>query len=171
LTPTQRIVLCTALQDDGRFEDALDLCEVEYPRELSRMLDGDRFRLRGCCEPGTAASATARARKLRRALWEAAPWRFAQALNDAQERFDEWTRARSGRARKTPELRFFILPGSSHHARKPGLMLVPGTEGRPRLDFIFTASNVVLPESAWIRPVELDIARWCVREAGRNSSA
>ena len=42
-----------------------------------------------------------------------------------------------------------------------GLMLVPGTAHRPRLEFRFTAANVVLPETDWKRPVELDIARWC----------
>jgi uncharacterized protein (TIGR02996 family) len=162
LTSAERITLCTALQDDGRFEDALRVCEVEYPEQLSRMLDAEPFRLSGgCCEPGTVKSATARAKKLRRALWEAAPWRFRRALADARAQLDAWRKSRSGRPRKIPQLRFFILPGSSHHARKPGLMLVPGAGGQPRLSFVFTASNVVLPETVWTRPVELDIARWC----------
>src|SRR5205085_9615662 len=31
LTRPQRIALCTALQDEGRFEDALRVSEVDYP--------------------------------------------------------------------------------------------------------------------------------------------
>jgi uncharacterized protein (TIGR02996 family) len=161
LTDSQRAALCTALQDDGRFEDALRLCGVEFPETLSRMLDAEPFKLRGgCCEPGTKESAAVRALRLRRALWEAAPWRWLAVLNSIQRRLDAWREARANRPRKTPELRFFILPGSSHHARKPGLMLLWGNSGNPRLDFIFTAANVTLPESSWMRPVELDIGRW-----------
>jgi hypothetical protein len=63
-------------------------------------------------------------------------------------------------ALKVPQPRLFILP-SAPHARKPGLMLLQGDSGRPQLAFRFTAANVVLPESAWKRPVELDLARWC----------
>lgn len=157
----ERILLCTMLQDRGRFEEALRVCNVAYPEHLSRMLNADRFKLPGgCCEPGTEESALARAARLRRTLWEAAPWRFEQALALAQARLDEWRSVRPGRSRKLPQMRFFILPKSSHHARKPGLMLIAGQNEQPELSFVFTASNVVLPESAWRRPVELDIARW-----------
>jgi uncharacterized protein (TIGR02996 family) len=160
LTRPQRIALCTALQDEGRFEDALRVSEVDYPEALSRLLNGEKFRLPGGGDYAGPKATDARAQKLRRALWESAPWRFAQALADAQARLDAWRAERPRRAPKTPQLRLFIFPGSLY-ARKPGLMLVPGHGGRPRLAIVFTASNVVAPESAWKRPVELDIARWC----------
>jgi hypothetical protein len=78
---------------------------------------------------------------------------------DAQARLDAWRRERPGRSAQLPQLRLFIFPGSLH-SRKPELMLVPGPGGQPRLSIVFTASNVVLPEAFWKRPVELDIARW-----------
>jgi hypothetical protein len=158
LTATNRIVLCTGLQDRGRFEDALRLCNVEYPAELTRILNRETFRLPGGCDQVNAKTTDARAAKLRRALWESAPWRFAQALADEQERLDAWKQERSGRPRKVPQPRLFILPGAKQ-SRKPGLMLLGDTRG-PRLAFVFTASNVVLPETAWKRPVELDVGRW-----------
>jgi uncharacterized protein (TIGR02996 family) len=160
LTPAERISLCTVLQDEGRFEEALRISGVEYPEELSRLLNGEKFRLPGGCDHPAAEAMSARAAKLRRALWEAAPWRFAQGLEAAQARLDAWRQERSGRSAMVPQLRLFIFPGSTH-ARKPGLMLVPNAAGQPRLSIVFTASNVVLPESHWKRPVELDIARWC----------
>jgi uncharacterized protein (TIGR02996 family) len=161
LNSAEKIALCTAWQDDGRFEDAMKLYEIEYAEEISRMLNGEAFVLRnGCCEPGNEKSANLRGQRMRFALWQSAPWRFSAALGDAQQRLDDWRRARPGRPRKTPQLRFFILPGSSHHSRKPGLMLVPGKDGKPCLDFVFTAANVALPESAWTRPIELDIVRF-----------
>jgi hypothetical protein len=148
------------LQDEGRFEEALRLSGVEYPEELSRLLNGEQFLFTGGCDHLPPAAMVARAAKLRRALWEAAPWRFAQGLASAQARLDAWAREKRGRSAKVPPLRLFIFPGSTH-ARKPGLMLEPGPGGQPRLSIVFTASNVVLPETVWKRPVELDIARWC----------
>ncbi len=158
LAPAERILLCTALQDGGRFEDALRLCDVDYPDELSRILDGERFRLRA--EWPSPKALDDRPVKLRRELWESAPWRFAEALANEQARLDAWTRARPGRGRKRPEARLFILPGAKH-ARKPGLMMTAREGGRPRLVFDLTAANTVLPETDWKRPVELDVARWC----------
>jgi uncharacterized protein (TIGR02996 family) len=160
LRPAERIALCTALQDEGRFEEALRVCAIDYPREVSRLLDAETFSLPGGGDYWGRQATAARAEKLRRALWEAAPWRFARALADVQARLDAWTAARPGRPSRTPQLRLFIFPGSPQ-ARKPGLMLVPGPGGRPQLAIRFTASNAVVPESAWKRPVELDIARWC----------
>jgi uncharacterized protein (TIGR02996 family) len=168
LSPRERILLCTVLQDCGRFEEALCLCDVEYPDELSRILDGEWFRLRA--EWPNAKALEARPVKLRRELWESAPWRFAEALANEQARLDAWTRARSGRGRKRPQARLFILPGAKQ-ARRPGLMMTAREGGRPRLVFDLTAANTVLPETDWKRPMELDVARWCddrSRSPGRN---
>jgi hypothetical protein len=159
LSRAERIALCTALQDDGRFEDALRLCDVEHSGEISRLLNAEKFHLRGGCDHPPASAFPARAAKLRRALWEAAPWRFAEGLEAAQARLDAWRQERPGRERKTPQMRLIILPGSKH-ARKPCLMLECAAGGGPRLAIHFTASNVACPESEWKRPVELDIARW-----------
>jgi uncharacterized protein (TIGR02996 family) len=160
LTQRERILLCTALQDAGRFEEALQVCVVEYVTDITRILNTDRFSFsRGRVDPSKKMIA-ARAQKLRRALWEMAPWRLEQALAAEQARLDDWRTGRPGRAHKTPQPRLFIMPGS-RAARKPGLTLVSGSEGRPQLVIRFTAANVVLPESDWKRPVELDIARWC----------
>jgi uncharacterized protein (TIGR02996 family) len=162
LSETERIALCTGLQDRGRFEDALRTCNIDYPDELTRLLNAETLELPGGGDYTGSLKSGARAQKLRRALWEAAPWRFARALQDEQARLDAWRQERAGRARKTPQPRLFILPGAPH-ARKPGLMLLSGSNGVPRLAFQFTAANVVLPETAWKRPVELDIARWSGR--------
>ena len=170
LTPPERIALCTALQDEGRFEDALRVCEIAYPEELSQLLNGENRRLSGGGDYPTVEARAARAEKLRRALWESAPWRFAQALSDAQARLDAWTKARSGRPTKVPQLRLFIFPGSPQ-ARKPGLMLVPAGSGRARLSIVFTASNIVAPETTWKRPIELDIARWSADSQCEETSA
>jgi uncharacterized protein (TIGR02996 family) len=139
ITPAERIALCTALQDDGKFEEALRLTGIEMTEELSRLLNDDLSHFRGGCDRPPATAVPVRAEKLRRALWEAAPWRFAAGLVE-----------RPGKA-----CRLFIFPGSKH-ARKPCLMLLPG----PRLCVEFTGSNTVMPETWWKRPLELDIARW-----------
>jgi uncharacterized protein (TIGR02996 family) len=159
LTGPERIALCTMLQDDGKFEDALRVCEVEWPEELSRMLNAEKFALSDGCDCQGKEATLERAQKVRRALWESAPWRFAQALAEA----------RADRPHKAPLLRLFILPRAPH-ARKPGLTLMEGADGRPGLAFLFTGSNVVAPETTWKRPVELDIARWCAGRSGRGSA-
>jgi uncharacterized protein (TIGR02996 family) len=160
ITDAERIALCTAFQDEGRFEDALGVCEVEYPEEVSRLLNGEMFHLPGGGDWPAPKAMEARPGKVRRVLWEAAPWRFAQGLADARARMDAWKQERAGRTVTEPQLRLFIFPGSKQ-ARKAGLMLVPGPGGGPQLAIRFTGSNVVLPETTWKRPVELDIARCC----------
>jgi uncharacterized protein (TIGR02996 family) len=152
LSATERIALGTAWQDQGRFEDALRLHGIDYPDDMSRLLNGERFRFtRGCDHPKPEAMA-ARAPKLRRALWEMAPWRLHQALALSRE-------IRRGSRSSGGPLRLFIFPGAPH-ARKPGLMLVPDPAGQPRLTIDFSGSNTVAAETFWKRPVELDIARW-----------
>ena len=164
-TPPERIALCTALQDDGRFEDALRVCGVEYPEEVTRLLNGEQFLFSGgWVEHPTAAQLTARSVKLRRALWEAAPWHFAQGLAALQARYAAWAKEKRGRSASVPALRLFVFPGAPH-AQKPGLMLRSGPAGQPRLSVLFSGSNVVLPETIWKRPVELDIARWYEADA------
>jgi uncharacterized protein (TIGR02996 family) len=141
LSPTDRIALCTALQDAGKFEEALQIAGVALDDELSQLLNNKLTHFaRGCDHPPATAIPT-RAEKLRRALLEAAPWRFAAGLAQGPDKLQ----------------RLFIFPGSKH-ARKPGLAIVRGEP--PRLRVEFTAANTVFPETWWRRPVELDIARW-----------
>src|SRR5262249_4861552 len=144
LSQPERIAFCTALQDDGRFEEALRVAGVEMDDELSKLLDGDLRKFARGCDYPPAEARPARAEKLRRAVWEAAPWRFAPALAEGPVK----------------PRRLFIFPGSKY-AMKPVLALIP--PGPPRLQVVFTASNTVIPETWWKRPVELDIARWCDR--------
>jgi uncharacterized protein (TIGR02996 family) len=158
LTAAGRAMLATAYQDDGRFEEALRLCGVEFPAEVTELLDAGRPRLlrRGLrmsadkWEEGSA--------RMRRTMWQMAPWRLAVTAERMQAHWDAWSAARPGRGLKSAPLRIFMFTGHTT-ARRPGLMLTLVPDG-VRLSIEYTGSNVTAPETWWRRPVELDIARW-----------
>ncbi len=157
LTPAGRAMLCTAYQDDGRFEEALRLCGIEAPAEVSELLDAGRpKRLRGYKTPQKVWDENAA--RVRRAMWRAAPWRFAEAAARSRARQAVWAAAKKGRRRKEVPMRLFMFGGHVASAR-PGLMLVQGP-GTPGLAVEYSSFNVVMADTAWQRPVELDIARW-----------
>jgi hypothetical protein len=166
LTPAGRAMLCTAYQDAGRFEDALRLCGIEFPPQVSGLLDAERPKLPGPDWP-PATAWEERSARLRRALWLAAPWRFAEAVQRVQARWAAWAAKKPGRGRKSAPMRMFMFTGMKT-ARRPGLMLerVPGGA---RLSIVFTAANVAVAETAWQRPVELDVARWARKGKTRRS--
>src|SRR5262249_33987978 len=122
---------------------------------LSRLLNGEKFQLPGGPDYPMKDVFAARSEKLRRALWEAAPGRFGHAL---------------AQARKNRPLRLFIFPGC-RPAREPGVMLGAGAGGQPMRAIDFPAANAVAAETAWKRPIDLDIGRYVPGERnGARSS-
>ena len=158
LDDTETAALCTLLQDAGRFEEALQLCNVSYPKELSRMLFAEEFSLSGGCDCMYEGASELRGAKLRRNLWEAAPWKFAEAVKREQQRLDQWRAAKSGRPRKSVQLNLFIVP-KQRHSRKAKLVLVESKDG-PELQFDFNGSNATAAYQWWKRPVEIDVLRF-----------
>lgn len=158
LTDVQRVALCTLLQDAGRFEEAMALCDVQVDEELTRMLNAEEFPLQGCCDCMHQGAAPIRAGRLRRELWEVAPWKFANAVAQEQQVLDAWRSARRGRPRKQAELRLFIVP-KQRHSRRATLVLRMGNQGL-ELTFVASASNAQAAQSFWKRPLEMDILRF-----------
>lgn len=157
LSAGEKIAYCTALQDDGQFEAAFELFGIRLVRSLRRMLNGEGNVLTGGRVDPTKSDLDAAA-KLRRTLWEAAPWGFATALQAEQLRLDAWRAEKSGRSRKAAELRLMIVPGA-WGVRRPIVTTFEGREGLA-LEVVFTGSNAITPLAHWQRPLELDLERW-----------
>src|SRR5262249_32996463 len=70
LDSTEQILLATAFQDAGRFEDALRVCGVGFPEEITRLLNAESFRFSRGGDWPPASAYESRKEKLRRTLWE-----------------------------------------------------------------------------------------------------
>lgn len=153
-----RVCRSVLLLDAGRFEEAFTLFGVEVSDGVSRMLNGEEFQLSGGCDCMYEGAATARASRLRRELWESAPWLLPSALLHEEERLETWRAEKSGRPSKDAEMRLFILP-RQRHSQRATLMLVRGKNG-PRLEIRWSGSNAVPHDHLWKRSVELDLIRF-----------
>jgi len=87
-----------------------------------------------------------------------APWLLADAVRAAAD-------ASSARRRRIPLLKLAIFPGQ-HHIRKASLVLTAADRNGsgPRLEIQTTGSNRRLHETAWRRPLEIDLLRYGLAE-------
>jgi hypothetical protein len=152
---SQRASQSLQLLEDGRIEEALALFGVSLSPDVHRLLGGERIKPPACCAHPDAMWT----RLLVDTLRESAPWLLARAVLDESERLQRWAAQKKGRARRAPDLKLVIFPGQQH-ARKASLMLTGDEDGQnPRLVIEATASNARLPDTAWKRPLAVDIVR------------
>lgn len=140
-TLADRVSLCMLLQDEGRIEEAFALFDAELSPNVLRILYGQHFFLNS--HLNTAYYGESWATTLLDALRRAAPWHFARALEAENN------------------LRLLVLPHQRQQS-KASLVLTKANKHStiPQLIIECTASNKRLPETAWKRPVELDLQRF-----------
>ncbi len=133
-----RVSLCLLLQDEGRIEEAFSLFDVELTPNVLKILYGQRI------TEGHYMSQGSWAIPMLHALRRAAPWRFASALATGKR------------------LRLLWFP-HQRQQRKASLMLTWANKqmAMPALVIEWTASNKVLADTTWKRPLDLDIKRFC----------
>ncbi len=132
-----RVSLCLLLQDEGRIEEAFALFDVDLTPNVLKILYGQRI------TEGHYMSQGSWAIPMLHALRRATPWRFASALATGKR------------------LRLLWFPHQTQQ-RKASLMLTWANKqmGMPALEIEWTASNKVLAETAWKRPLDLDLKRF-----------
>ncbi|HEY4386645.1 MAG TPA: hypothetical protein VGN34_19490, partial [Ktedonobacteraceae bacterium] len=138
---TDRVSLCLLLQDEGRIEEAFSLFDVELTPDVLKILYGQPV----TDDPsgGHYMSKENWAIPMLHALRRAAPWRFASALATGKR------------------LRLLWFPHQTQQ-RKASLMLTWANKHMrtPALEIEWTASNRLLAETAWKRPLDLDLNRF-----------
>lgn len=136
-----RVSLCLLLQDEGRIEEAFSLFDIELSLDALKILYGQPI------TEGHYTSGESWTAPMLHALRYAAPWRFASAL--ATEK----------------RLRLLWFPHQTQQ-RKAALMLSWADKQvkTPILEIEWTASNKLLAETAWKRPLDLDLKRFCAVE-------
>lgn len=153
LPEADRAALCILLQDDGHFQEALDLYGITLDERLLAILRGDP---EGTL-PGDYAT------HWPPALWAAlralAPWRCEGVLSAEEARIAARPATKSARKRKPVRLRLLSLPKQTAIS-KASVMLVRSEDGRPRLELESTGTTSIVPEVAWQRPAALDLRRF-----------
>ncbi len=136
-----RVSLCLLLQDEGRLEEAFSLFDVELTLDVLKVLYGQP--VIDSPSGGHYMSKESWAVPMLQALRHAAPWRFASALATG----------------KRLRLLWF---SQQRQQRKASLMLTWANKRMrtPALEIEWTASNKLLAETAWKRPLELDLKRF-----------
>lgn len=136
-----RVSLCLLLQDEGRLEEAFSLFDVELTPDVLKLLYGQP--VTDGPSGGHYMSKENWAVPMLHALRHAAPWRFASALATGKR----W--------------RLLWFPHQTQQ-RKASLMLTRANKRlrTPALEIEWTASNTLLVETAWERPLELDLKRF-----------
>jgi hypothetical protein len=132
-----RVSLCLLLQDEGQIEEAFSLFDVELTPNVLKILYGQPV------TDGHSLSEESWAIPMCYALRCAAPWRFASTLATGKR----W--------------RILWFPHQTQQ-RKASLMLTWANKWTrtPALEIEWTASNKVLAETAWKRPLDLDLKRF-----------
>jgi hypothetical protein len=154
---SDKAALAILLQDEGRLVDALELYGVEIDGDLKRLCGGQKI-----YPPASCAYADEKwVQRFRDWMRACAPWLLGNATRREAERIAAWAAEKKSRRRRLPALKLLVFPGQ-HHSRKASLILTSADlEGtRPRLEIQATASNARLHESAWKRPLEIDLARY-----------
>lgn len=156
------------LLDQGKIEESLSLYGVSLSPDLHRLLGGEEISSPACCSHPDQSWTGMLVRTLR----EAAPWLLPRAVSDEAERIGVWRSQKKGRPRRPPELKMVIFPGQ-FHARKASLMLVGDIDGKnPTFVIEATASNARLHDTAWRRPLAVDMRRYGIESiVGDNSIA
>lgn len=155
----ERGTRCLRLLDQGAFEEALGLYEIECAPEVSRLLNGEVVPFPGGPDPHAERDALKRPLRLRQALWSMAPWQLPQALEWERQRLAEegMRTRRPARAGRT----FRLLPFSTGQQinRRPFLQLEVQAEDRFRLFLGVTTSQLTMPFTHWQRPWWMDADR------------
>jgi hypothetical protein len=153
----EKAAMAILLQDEGRLLDALELYGIDIDGDLKRLCGGQKIYPPACC----AYADEKWVERLQEWMRTCAPWLLAGATQREAARIAAWAAEKSSRRRRRPVLKLLIFPGQ-HHSRKASLILTSADlEGtRPRLEIQATASNARLHESAWKRPLEIDLARY-----------
>jgi hypothetical protein len=151
-----RSALAMLLQESGKLLESLELYGVEIDGDLKRLCGGQKIYPPACCAHADEKWMD----RLREWMRACAPWKLAEAARQESRRIAEWAAKKKGRKPRQPLLKLLIFPGQ-HHLRKACLVLTSrDLEGNnPRLEIQATASNARLHESAWKRPLEIDLAR------------
>jgi hypothetical protein len=152
-----KAALAILLQDEGRLIEALELYGVEIDGDLKRLCGGQKIYPPACC----AYADENWVQQFQGWMRACAPWLLGNATRREAERIAVWAAEKKSRRRRLPVLKLLVFPGQ-HHSRKASLILTSADlEGtRPRLEIQATASNARLHESAWKRPLEIDLARY-----------
>jgi hypothetical protein len=146
------------LLDAGRTEEAMGLYGVAFSEDVHRLLGGERIKPPACCAHPDAAWRDLLIGTLR----QAAPWLLPRAVAEEAERLRQWAAGKKGRRRRAVSLKLVIFPGQ-FHSRKASLMLTGDVDGgSPRFVIDATASNARLHETAWKRPLSVDLDRYGV---------
>jgi hypothetical protein len=153
-TEGQRAALAILMQDAGRPAEAFALFQIELSEDLKRLLGNQKIYPPACCAHADEEW-VALAREI---LRECAPWLLAGAVRTAAE-------SDPGRRRKIPVLKLAIFPGQ-HHVRKASLVLTAADRNgnAPSLQIQTTGSDRRLHETAWRRPLEVDLLRYGLSE-------
>jgi hypothetical protein len=154
---SDKAALAILLQDEGRLIDALELYGIEVDRDLKRLCGGQKI-----YPPARCAYADEKwVQRLQDWMRACAPWLLTGATQCEAERIAGWVAEKKSRRPRHPVLKLLIFPGQ-HHSRKASLILTStDREGKhARLEIQATASNERLQESAWKRPLEIDLARY-----------
>ncbi len=156
----ERKTLTLLLQDVARFEEAFALWDLVFDGSLRAIIQGPSDpMLRGRFDLATGQHASVDLWKpaLRRILWEAAPWRLAELVEDETQQRDRRSWQRHYVA---PSLRLAYLPKRPGEAQRSLLLHMPYQKtDRAKLTLGRTRIDRVLPVTAWKRPVEIDLAR------------
>lgn len=143
---------CLQLLDEGQFEEAFALFDVEVSPDVSKLLNGEDFEIKSCCDCMYEGAGVPRATRTRREVWELAPWAFAESLKQEREQ-------RSGRQKnKELLLRLFIVP-RQRHSQRATVAVMEGNNG-PQLGVHVSGSNAVASWHQCRRPIEMDLVRF-----------
>jgi hypothetical protein len=154
---SERAALAILLQDEGLLLEALQLFGVQIDKDVKRLCGGQKIYPPACC----AYADEKWTERLRDWMRACAPWLLGKATEREAERLAAWAAEKRGRRRRFPELKLLIFPGQ-HHSRKASLILTSEhlNGKQPRLVIRATGSNTRLYESAWKRPLAIDLARY-----------
>jgi uncharacterized protein (TIGR02996 family) len=155
----ERGARCLGLLDQGAFEEALKLYDIECAPKISRVLNGETVPLPVGPDPHAERDARKRPRVLREALWSMAPWQFPQALEWERQRLEEEARRNGRLARVGRAFRLIHFSTGHYTQRRPFLQLEVLPSDRFRLILGVTTTQLTMPRTHWQRPWWLDAKR------------
>lgn len=160
-TPGERAALAILLQDEGRFDEAMKLFNIELGPNLWKVIGNEKVYFHYCHYPQTATWVNA----VRLAMRRCAPWHLLPSLHTAIERVEPWASANRGRRTRIPTFRLSMLRGQKD-ARKVSLLLSATDRKIAHAEFELgqTGSNRKLAEICWQRPLEIDLLRYGITD-------
>ncbi len=155
LNDTARAAVAMEYLDRGSIEDAFGMYGISFSEDLHRLIGGERISPPACC----AHPDQQWTEMLVSTLRSSAPWLLQNAVDAEIDRLSLTVRGKK-RSWKPPQLKIAIFPGQTH-SRKASLILTADKGGSNlRFEIQATASNARLPDTAWKRPLEVDLLRY-----------